>query len=361
MSALSAERIGRGLVAWYRSHRRDLPWRRTRDPYAIWISEVMLQQTRVDTVIPYYERFLARFPTVSSLAYADPEDINAAWSGLGYYRRARLMHGAAHSIVRDHGARLPADLDQLRALPGFGPYTAGAVASIAFGIPATAVDGNVARVLARVLAVEGDITRGEARRRIARAAESIVLRSNAPGDLTQALIELGALVCSVGIPECSRCPIARECAARALRRQAEIPAPKKRPRRASIDVTGVVAIDREGRVALEKQPDAGLFAGMWCLPTLEGHLEVDQVVDELERRYGWTLDDVDLIGDLKHVLTHRDILMKVAIARDQDGDACLPDGMRRVAIDELRSLGVPSVTKRALRLALSSDESLMGR
>src|SRR5262245_39024371 len=176
--------IRKRLLSWYDQNRRDLPWRRTRDPYAIWISEVMLQQTRVDTVIPYYERFLSRWPTVESLASADPDDVRASWSGLGYYRRAKLMLEAAHSIVRDHGGSFPASYSQIATLPGLGRYTAGAVASIAYDAEVPAVDGNVLRLLARLRGVEGDVTRGEPNRTIWSFAEELAF-GESTGDLNQ--------------------------------------------------------------------------------------------------------------------------------------------------------------------------------
>jgi len=251
------------LLRWYRAHRRDLPWRRTRDPYAIWVSEIMLQQTRVETVIPFYERFLARFPTVAALAAARERDVLAAWSGLGYYTRARNLHAAAAIVAREYDGRLPSDLDALRALPGIGPYTAAAIASVAFDRPAAAVDGNVIRVLARIGGLRGRRDDAALRVKVTRRAEALA-PGPGPGDWTQALMELGAVVCFPRDPVCSRCPAARRCAARASgapdRYPEAMPTPAVRSERRVLLVAR-----REGRVLLV--PDAAERGATWTLPT----------------------------------------------------------------------------------------------
>ena len=210
------------LLAWYRAERRDLPWRRTRDPYAIWVSETMLQQTRVEAVIPYYERFLARFPTVGALATADLDDVLSAWAGLGYYSRARNLKRAAEQVVADHAGCLPAAPDALRELPGIGRYTAGAIASIAFDRPAPIVDGNVARVLARLHGLREPIEQSAVRARLWAEAERLA-DGPAPGDLNQALMELGARICVPGTPRCDACPVSPFCDARRAGDAASLP------------------------------------------------------------------------------------------------------------------------------------------
>lgn len=363
------------LLSWYRAHRRDLPWRRTSDAYAVWISEVMLQQTRVDTVLPYYERFLERWPTVQALAAADPAEVQAAWSGLGYYRRARLMLSAAESIVRDHGGRLPRQLADLRALPGFGRYTAGAVASIAYGEPVAAVDGNVTRVLARLFGIAGDVTAGPGAAEIWRRAEALA-PGEAPGELNQALIELGALVCAPRSPRCSECPVSSGCVALAGDRVAELPSPKKRPAKSELELTALCLLDRAERaVLLERQPAGGLFAELWCLPALEGLLEEDEVREEAGRRCGIEVDRVERPhAQLAHVLTHRRIELRVfrvygalaahtthpssAVAEERPASQA-PDGggtsgeearvLEWVELAELDRRAIPSLTAKALR------------
>ncbi|MBC7172514.1 MAG: A/G-specific adenine glycosylase, partial [Polyangiaceae bacterium] len=208
-----SDSIRSALLEWFDRAQRDLPWRRTLDPYAIWVSEVMLQQTRVETVIPYYERFLTRFPTPAALAEAEEDAVLAAWSGLGYYRRARMLHAGAREVVATYGGAVPEAREARLALPGVGRYTAGAIGSIAFGKPEPIVDGNVARVLSRVRFIETPPGRADTERRLWDEAERLVYGER-PGALNQALMELGATVCTPSSPRCTECPIARACAAR---------------------------------------------------------------------------------------------------------------------------------------------------
>jgi A/G-specific adenine glycosylase len=338
------------LLAWYLKHRRDLPWRKSRDPYRVWISEVMLQQTRVETVVPYYDRFLARWPTVEALAAADPAEVQAAWSGLGYYRRARLMLEAAAEMVHVFGGAVPGDFTALLGLPGFGRYTAGAVASIAFGLEKPAVDGNVQRVLARIFGIEGDVSTGEPNAAVWAKAETLA-KGEAPGDLNQALIELGATVCSPRAPKCMLCPVQKACVARATSRVDTIPPPRKRATRSSIERTALLVLDGS-RVILEKQPSDGLFADLWCLPMLDGRLEADQVSDEAERKYRWRLDRIEDAGDVKHVLTHRDIMMRIVRVSLHARRSNIEPPLRKVDLHDLATLGVPSMTTRALSASL---------
>ncbi|HUR26931.1 MAG TPA: A/G-specific adenine glycosylase, partial [Planctomycetota bacterium] len=205
--------LRKSLASWYLAQRRDLPWRRTQDPYAIWISEAMLQQTRVETVIGYWARFLARFPDIASLARAREEDVLAAWSGLGYYRRAKSLCEAARAIVAEHGGRFPRSRESVLALPGVGPYTAGAVLSIAFDQREAIVDGNVARVFSRVFALEDVLGSASSQEKLWDLARELLPPTRGAGDWNQALMELGATVCTARDPLCGTCPIARHCLA----------------------------------------------------------------------------------------------------------------------------------------------------
>ncbi len=260
--------LRRALLAWYDDNARDLPWRRTRDPYAIWVSEVMLQQTRVDTVIPYYERFLARFPTVEALATAAEDDVLARWSGLGYYRRARLLHRGAREVHTTYAGVVPKDAALRKKLPGIGRYTAGAIGSIAFELPEPIVDGNVARVLCRVLAIETPLGDRRTETRLWQEAEALA-QGERPGALNQALMELGALVCTPLSPRCTRCPIATQC--RALRDDAvdalPVAAAKKPPK--PVSLVALRALDGTGSIWLE-QSRGSLFGGLWGVPMHEG-------------------------------------------------------------------------------------------
>ena len=261
--------LRRRLLAWYDAERRELPWRFAQlgaDPYRVWVAEVMLQQTQVRAAIPYYHRFLARFPTLEVLAAAREEDVFAQWSGLGYYARARNLHAAAREALREHGG-LPRSLEALRALPGFGPYTAGAVASIAFAIPAAAVDGNVARVLARLFLVRGDPGHGPVRARVDDLARALV-DPERPGDLNQALMDLGATVCGKPVPGCGRCPVTALCAARRAGLERVVPPARRRPARRPL-VLGCAVVRRGDAILVARQPARGLFAGLWALPSAE--------------------------------------------------------------------------------------------
>jgi A/G-specific adenine glycosylase len=259
---MNLPRLRAAILRWYLANRRDLPWRRTRDPYAIWVSEIMLQQTRAETVVPYYERFLARFPTVRDLARGRERDVLARWSGLGYYSRARNLRAAAVRVVRAHGGTLPRDPEALRTLPGIGAYTAAAIASVAFDLPAAAVDGNVIRVLARIAGLRGRRNAPALRREVTRLAEALA-EGPRPRDWTQALMELGATVCAPRAPRCAGCPVARRCAARASGEPDRYPEPAPTAAPHAERRVLLLARSRE-EVLLVPDADAGRTA--WTLP-----------------------------------------------------------------------------------------------
>ncbi|MFN0007142.1 MAG: A/G-specific adenine glycosylase [Planctomycetota bacterium] len=267
LSAAVRRSLRRDLLRWYGREKRDLPWRASRDPYRVWISEAMLQQTRVETVIGYYRRFLERFPTVEALARARTDSVLAAWSGLGYYRRARSLHEAARAVRDRHGGRFPRDREALIGLPGVGAYSAGAIASIAFDQPEPLVDGNVARVFSRLFALEGAPGSAGLRKRLWEIAATLVPRRGA-GEWNQALMELGALVCVPRVPDCGRCPLASRCRALAEDRVDEFPSRGKRATPIPVDVV-VFAVRRGDRWLLERRPAGGRMAGLWQLPTVE--------------------------------------------------------------------------------------------
>ena len=259
----------RDLLRWYRRRQRDLPWRRTQDPYAIWVSEIMLQQTRVEVVVPYYERCLARYPTIARLAAAPLDGVLQSWSGLGYYGRARRLHGAAQRVVAAHGGELPDDLAALRRLPGIGRYTAGAIASIAFGRPEPCLDGNAARVLARFSLEQSPVQAAPAQKRLWELAASWA-RGSSPGEANQSLMELGAVLCTPAAPRCADCPLAAACRARARGLAAALP--RSRPRPPSQVVHLGAALLRQGaKLLLVRRRSGGLLRDWWELPT--GSLE----------------------------------------------------------------------------------------
>lgn len=264
MGEPSSTEVRSKLLAWYDAHRRDLPWRRTRDPYRILVSEFLLQRTRIASGTPYYERFMARFPTVEDLAAAPLDDVLAVWEGLGFYGRARRLHSAAQAIVERHGGRVPASFADLADLPGIGPYTAGAVASIAFGIPVPAVDGNVTRVIARLFRIRQDVTNSATRRQIEEFAARLV-STDAPGAFNQAMMELGATICTPTSPACERCPIETQCVARAAGEEREIPMIRMR-KRVRIVPVAFALVESKGRVLLVRRNAGGLLGGLWALP-----------------------------------------------------------------------------------------------
>lgn len=305
------------LLRWYRAGHRDLPWRRSGDPYAIWISEIMLQQTRVETVKDYFARFMARFPTPAALAEAPLGEVLRLWSGLGYYARARNLHAAAQEIAGRYGGSFPAVPEQVRALPGIGPYTAGAILSIAYGQRAAILDGNVIRVLSRVFAVADPIDGAAAKRRLWGLAEALVppagagdgRSDNDPGDFNQALMELGATVCVPRGPSCLVCPLAAECRARRDGEQERYPVKGKEREVPVLDMVTLV-LQHQGQVLLARRPAAGLWGGLWEPPT--GQIGDDEGAEEAAARLG--REGLGLRvrgGELRellhfdHVLTHR--------------------------------------------------------
>jgi A/G-specific adenine glycosylase len=259
--------VRRQLLHWFGRHARDLPWRRTRDPYAIWISEIMLQQTQVVSVIPYFERFLKAFPSVRALADAGEPDVLRLWEGLGYYRRARNLHRSARLLVANHGGELPNDPQLLRGLAGFGRYTVNAVLSQAFDRRLPIVEANSRRVLCRLLGEREDPRQLEVEKRLWTAAETLVPTKRA-GAFNQALMELGALVCTPASPRCCHCPLARRCVAHGAGLQDTIPVRSRRAKVVQVDETAA-AIMRHGHVLLVRRPDGGRWAGLWEFPHLE--------------------------------------------------------------------------------------------
>ena len=299
------------LCNWYRAGHRDLPWRRTPTPYHVWVSEIMLQQTRVQAVLPYYERFMRALPTVQALAEAPEEQLMKLWEGLGYYSRARNLQKAARVVCEQYGGEMPCTREELLALPGIGPYTAGAVASIAGGQACPAVDGNVLRVLSRLFAREWDI-RTQAVKRQAGGELSAVIPADCPGDCNQALMELGAMVCLPnGAPLCDSCPVSGLCLAHEAGSEQRFPvrAPKKqRP----VENRVVFLLWKDGRLALRKRPNSGLLAGLWEFPNFfEG--------EDPEKQLGVRLTDIRPLKRAKHVFTHLEWHMAGFSAQTEDG------------------------------------------
>ncbi len=319
--------IRRALLAWYRRSARALPWRATRDPYRIWVSEVMLQQTRAAAVVPYYRRFLGAFPNVRRLAKASEQELLRVWAGLGYYQRARNLHRAARRIVEL--GRFPREYDSIRALPGVGEYTAAAVASIAFNLPYAVLDGNVTRVLARLLAEKTDVRAGTGKARLRRAAGELLDREQ-PGEFNQALMELGATVCLPRNPRCGDCPLAGWCRARRMGVVSQIPVKRRREGPQPSERT-LLLIERNGSLLLKRRPPAGQLPGFFELP---------EAADLPKARLGAEL------GRFHHSITNRRYLITVRSAR-----GVVPEGPFLWAPEcDLSELPLTTATRKALAL-----------
>jgi A/G-specific adenine glycosylase len=310
----------RRLLAWYRHHRRDLPWRASRDPYRIWVAEIMLQQTRIAAVLPYYHRFLKKFPTVESLARAREEQVLQLWSGLGYYSRARNLRRAAKEIVARHAGKFPPTLAAALDLPGIGRYTAAAVLSIAYGAPLAVLDGNVARVLARLGAIRGDLRAPRRWRYLGEAAQSL-LAPQAPGDWNQALMELGETICTPQSPCCGACPISRWCRARARKLTGRIPAPRRKRALVNVRIAAAILRDPRGRTLLVRDPgahDGALFSRMWQFPAVQvarqPRIELKQHLRATLALDGAALD-LETLPAARHGVTFRHITLLPFLAR----------------------------------------------
>lgn len=356
--ALPVREVQRALLAWYREHRRDLPWRRTQDPYRIWLSEVMLQQTQVETAWGYYERFITRFPTLERLAEADVDEVLELWAGLGYYRRARNFHAAVKEVAQSYGGEVPQDAKVFGSLPGVGPYTTGAVLSIAYGEPIPAIDGNVMRVLSRLAAIADPIDRSAGRRRVEEAAATL-LAVEAPGDWNQVLMELGALVCRPKSPKCHACPVARWCLA-ALDGTAEaLPVSTRRSEVRRVErLVGVVEVG--GDVVLTRRPEDGLLGGLWDLPAVEGEPGTWALPGEREQALLGHLADLGFeglrlyasIGTTSHKFSHVEWQMHVYRCRA----AASPIGAYlKVPKEEILGLPLPRATGKVLELAFRGE------
>jgi A/G-specific adenine glycosylase len=321
-------KIRRNLLAWYANNKRDLPWRGTRDPYRILVSEIMLQQTRVAAAIPYYERFLARFPHVETLATAPESDVLAHWSGLGYYSRARNLRRAAQQITSLGG--FPSSYEGIRVLAGVGEYTAAAVGSIAFGLPHVAVDGNVFRVMSRLTAEEDDLSRGTTRNRLRERAAEALERSE-PGDFNQALMELGATVCLPKAPLCLVCPISEHCEGFRQGQADRFPVNRKRRKAVEIDQM-LLLIRRKSDILLwQRPPDADRMAGFWELP------QADQLPEARQGRE---------IGRFRHTITFHNFRFRVV----ESSVPRVPRGFVWMKQDELAQIPLSTIAKKALRL-----------
>jgi A/G-specific adenine glycosylase len=352
MSAKNFSTIRRKLLRWYDENKRDLPWRRSHDPYAIWLAETMLQQTQVKTVLPYYEKFLAAFPAIEALARAPLHGVLRLWSGLGYYRRAENLRKAARQLMREHRGKLPQDYDQLRALAGIGDYTAGAILSIAFQKPYPAIDGNVRRVLGRLFFIIGE--------KELRASALKLVPQAQPGNFNQALMELGATVCTPKNQRCAQCPISSHCA---FLIRADREPTRQRPKHAKTEkITWPLAIvRRHGKILLRRRAAGGLLPGLWELPG--GHrIRRGKVADLLREHLPGlpvSRSDESKIGEIRHSITHRRIRAPIYLFDcPTSGALRLPRARWRwVNPARLEDQAISSMTSKAVKVLAAHEES----
>lgn len=291
------------LLSWYEEHARDLPWRENTDPYRVWISEIMLQQTRVEAGKEYYRRFLTALPDLASLAKVSDEKLLKLWEGLGYYSRARNLKNAAIMAMEQYGGQLPDTFEGLLSMPGIGSYTAGAIGSIAFGLQVPAVDGNVLRVISRLTASEKDITDSKTKIEMEQTIR-LIIPQDRPGDFNQALMELGATICLPnGAPRCEACPLEKFCGAKEGNLQTELPKKAQKKKR-KIEERTLLIIRWRDKIFLRKRKEKGLLAGMWEIPGLEGHLSAEQVQHQLKNQWGWSIRGIEPLHKANHIFTH---------------------------------------------------------
>jgi len=292
------------LLEWYGQNKRDLPWRQDQNPYKVWVSEIMLQQTQVDTVIPYFYRFMEQFPTVYDLASADEQEVLKAWEGLGYYSRARNLQNAVREVVSEYNGKVPDQPKQLGELKGIGPYTRGAILSIAFNQPEPAVDGNVMRVLSRIFNIHDDISVGRTRKSFEEIVREIISEED-PSSFNQALMELGALICTPKSPMCMFCPVMEHCEAYEEGIQEQLPVKAKKAKQKKKPYKSVIIKNEKGEVIIEKRPETGLLANLWQFPMIPGQIKTNEEAEQwLNKEYGLDITVDKKVGDVRHVFSH---------------------------------------------------------
>lgn len=327
----------KSLLSWYNDEKRDLPWRRTSNPYYIWISEVMLQQTRVDTVIPYYERFIKKYPTMTELTKADENELLKMWEGLGYYSRARNLQAGVREVVENYGGEVPTNRKEISTLKGVGPYTAGAILSIAFGIPEHAVDGNVMRVLSRLLLIEEDITVPKTKGIFENVIMDLIDQKD-PSSFNQGLMELGATICTPR-PKCLLCPVRDFCSAFDEGRQDELPVRTRKKQGKVIPVASFAIQNEDGEWLLRKRPENGLLANMWEFPMVE--LTLDKTPNTLfTKEFGINLKSSTKTIAFKHIFSHLTWEM-IGFRAQLKGEHTIPEGYHFFTDEEVESLPKP--------------------
>ena len=295
------------LISWFKAEQRELPWRKDQDPYKVWVSEIMLQQTRVDTVIPYFNRFIEWFPTINHLANANDDKVLKAWEGLGYYSRVRNLHSAVKEVNEKYNGQVPNTPKEISSLKGVGPYTAGAILSIAYGIPEPAVDGNVMRVLSRILSIWEDIAKPSTRKVFENAVRQLISHDE-PSEFNQALMELGALICTPTSPSCLLCPVRDHCQGFHEGVETDLPVKSKKNSQRTVELAAVILKDDSGRILIHKRPENGLLANLWEFPNVEIHqpfvLERAQIADLFHDSFDMDIQLEKGIGQIEHIFSH---------------------------------------------------------
>jgi A/G-specific adenine glycosylase len=360
MNKPAARQLVTALLNWFARHKRALPWRATRDPYRIWVSEIMLQQTQAATVIPYYERFLKQFPDLVTLAAADDTALMKAWEGLGYYARARNLRAAAQTVLRAHGGKLPASREALLKLPGFGPYTAAAVASLAFGADCAAVDGNVMRVLARVYAVDADIRLSSTRRQLQQLADGLIPTGRA-GAFNEALMELGALRCRPKTPDCNSCPIRHLCRAFQQGRTRELPVKSVKPAVPHHEIA-IGVVHHRGKVLIALRPANGLLGNLWEFPggkRQAGETLAECCRREIKEETGLDVEVRETFAIVPHAYSHFRITLHAFHCCYTRGKARphSSQAVRWVRLDELDEYAFPKANKQIIALLKSTESA----
>ncbi|PLR86951.1 A/G-specific adenine glycosylase [Bacillus sp. V33-4] len=355
MKNLDVSSFQSDLISWFTKEQRTLPWRQDTDPYKVWVSEIMLQQTRVDTVIPYFNRFIRQFPSIDALAEADEERVLKAWEGLGYYSRVRNLHAAVKEVKEQYGGKVPDTPEAISKLQGVGPYTSGAILSIAYGVPEPAVDGNVMRVLSRILTVWEDIAKPSTRKIFEEAVRQLISHEN-PSYFNQALMELGAIVCTPTSPSCLLCPVRNHCQAFHEGVQTDLPVKTKNKKQKRVQLAAAILVNEEGKILIHKRPGSGLLANLWEFPNTEMIMplrnEKEQLGDFLISEWKVEAELKDQIGQIEHIFSHLIWNINVfsgMILSDVEEQA----NLKLVSLKELEQYALPVSHQKMLKLYLS--------
>ncbi|MGX6444683.1 A/G-specific adenine glycosylase [Neobacillus sp. K501] len=341
------------LISWFKSEQRDLPWRKDQDPYKVWVSEIMLQQTRVDTVIPYFNRFIEWFPTIEDLANANDDKVLKAWEGLGYYSRVRNLHSAVKEVKEKYNGQVPNTPKEISELKGVGPYTAGAILSIAYGVPEPAVDGNVMRVLSRILSIWEDIAKPSTRKVFEEAVRRLISHDE-PSEFNQALMELGALICTPTSPSCLLCPVREHCQAFHEGVQTELPIKTKKNSQRKVELAAAILKNRNGEILIHKRPESGLLANLWEFPNVEIQHPFMTEREQIATLFHESFDDMNItldkgIGQIEHIFSHLVWNIRVftgTISSDFKQDST----WKFVSVTEMEEYAFPVSSQKMLKL-----------